>query len=135
MIGRAIIDVLDAVLPRAVRAAEVLAARLEAVADDRHLAVHAARCEDVNRTLERIEDVSGASDLELERLVVGIAAALAVLHCQRPVQAARLRVTGSLECALLHNGTMSRSSSRIRIAVVGLGHFAQAAVLPAIEQL
>jgi predicted dehydrogenase len=30
---------------------------------------------------------------------------------------------------------MSRSSSRIRIAVVGLGHFAQAAVLPAIEQL
>jgi glucose-fructose oxidoreductase len=30
---------------------------------------------------------------------------------------------------------MTRSSSRIRIAVVGLGHFAQAAVLPAIEQL
>jgi glucose-fructose oxidoreductase len=30
---------------------------------------------------------------------------------------------------------MSRSSSRIRIGVVGLGHFAQAAVLPAIEQL
>jgi predicted dehydrogenase len=30
---------------------------------------------------------------------------------------------------------MGRSSSRIRIAVVGLGHFAQAAVLPAIEQL
>jgi predicted dehydrogenase len=30
---------------------------------------------------------------------------------------------------------MSRSSSSIRIAVVGLGHFAQAAVLPAIEQL
>src|ERR1044071_3467289 len=30
---------------------------------------------------------------------------------------------------------MSLSSSRIRIAVVGLGHFAQAAVLPAIEQL
>lgn len=30
---------------------------------------------------------------------------------------------------------MSRTSSRIRIAVVGLGHFAQAAVLPAIEQL
>jgi glucose-fructose oxidoreductase len=30
---------------------------------------------------------------------------------------------------------MSRSSSRVRIAVVGLGHFAQAAVLPAIEQL
>jgi len=30
---------------------------------------------------------------------------------------------------------MSRSSSRIRIAVIGLGHFAQAAVLPALEQL
>jgi glucose-fructose oxidoreductase len=30
---------------------------------------------------------------------------------------------------------MSRPSSRVRIAVVGLGHFAQAAVLPAIEQL
>ncbi|HEX7842209.1 MAG TPA: Gfo/Idh/MocA family oxidoreductase [Kofleriaceae bacterium] len=30
---------------------------------------------------------------------------------------------------------MSRSSSRVRIAVIGLGHFAQAAVLPAIEQL
>jgi predicted dehydrogenase len=30
---------------------------------------------------------------------------------------------------------MTRSSSKIRIAVVGLGHFAQAAVLPAIEQL
>src|SRR5258705_12686254 len=31
--------------------------------------------------------------------------------------------------------SMSRSTSRIRIAVIGLGHFAQAAVLPAIEQL
>src|SRR4051812_29278032 len=30
---------------------------------------------------------------------------------------------------------MGRSSSRMRIAVVGLGHFAQVAVLPAIEQL
>src|ERR1041384_7815486 len=30
---------------------------------------------------------------------------------------------------------MSRSSSSVRIAVIGLGHFAQAAVLPAIEQL
>jgi glucose-fructose oxidoreductase len=30
---------------------------------------------------------------------------------------------------------MTRSSSTIRIAVIGLGHFAQAAVLPAIEQL
>ena len=30
---------------------------------------------------------------------------------------------------------MTRSSSKIRIAVAGLGHFAQAAVLPAIEQL
>jgi len=30
---------------------------------------------------------------------------------------------------------MSRGSSRIRIAVIGLGHFAQAAVVPAIEQL
>ena len=30
---------------------------------------------------------------------------------------------------------MTRSISQIRIAVIGLGHFAQAAVLPAIEQL
>jgi glucose-fructose oxidoreductase len=32
-------------------------------------------------------------------------------------------------------GIVNRSSSRIRIGVVGLGHFAQAAVLPAIAQL
>jgi glucose-fructose oxidoreductase len=31
--------------------------------------------------------------------------------------------------------SMSRSTSRIRFAVIGLGHFAQSAVLPAIEQL
>jgi predicted dehydrogenase len=31
--------------------------------------------------------------------------------------------------------SMTRASSRIRIAVIGQGHFAQAAVLPAIEQL
>ena len=30
---------------------------------------------------------------------------------------------------------MSRSTSRVRFAVIGLGHFAQSAVLPAIEQL
>lgn len=41
----------------------------------------------------------------------------------------------AVECALLSWWIMSRSVSRIRIAVIGLGHFAQAAVLPAIEQL
>ena len=30
---------------------------------------------------------------------------------------------------------MSRASRRLRMAVIGQGHFAQAAVLPAIEQL
>jgi predicted dehydrogenase len=36
---------------------------------------------------------------------------------------------------LAADSSMSRSTSRIRFAVIGLGHFAQAAVLPAIEQL
>src|SRR5262245_14869613 len=36
---------------------------------------------------------------------------------------------------LAERAGMSRSSSRVRIAVIGLGHFAQSAVLPAIEQL
>jgi predicted dehydrogenase len=41
----------------------------------------------------------------------------------------------ALEYGLLRIGAMSRSTSRIRFAVIGLGHFAQVAVLPAIEQL
>lgn len=40
-----------------------------------------------------------------------------------------------LECGLLPISSMTRSTSRIRFAVIGLGHFAQSAVLPAIEQL
>ena len=40
-----------------------------------------------------------------------------------------------LECGLLPISSISRSTSRIRFAVIGLGHFAQSAVLPAIEQL
>src|SRR5262245_6204971 len=36
---------------------------------------------------------------------------------------------------IARNSGMSRSSQRLRMAVIGQGHFAQAAVLPAIEQL
>jgi hypothetical protein len=61
------------------RTAEVLAARFHAMADDRHLAVVTARRERLDRALERIEDVSRSSDPELEGLVVGISAALAIL--------------------------------------------------------
>jgi len=45
------------------------------------------------------------------------------------------RALARLECGLLPMSNMSRSTSRIRFAVIGLGHFAQSAVLPAIEQL
>jgi predicted dehydrogenase len=51
------------------------------------------------------------------------------------VQATRRASVRRLECGLLPMSSMSRSTSRIRFGVIGLGHFAQAAVLPAIEQL
>jgi glucose-fructose oxidoreductase len=40
-----------------------------------------------------------------------------------------------MECTLLWTPYMSRLASRLRIAVIGQGHFAQAAILPAIAQL
>lgn len=90
MIGSAVQHIADAGLARAMRTAEVLAARLHAMADDRHLAVVAARREHVDGALKRVEDVRGPADLELECLVVGVAAALAVFHgLARGVQTSR----------------------------------------------
>src|SRR5689334_2840589 len=56
LVRSAIGDVLDPGLAGAVRAAEVLAARLDAVTDDRHLAMQATRREHLDRALERVED-------------------------------------------------------------------------------
>ena len=95
VIGRAIDHVGDPGLPSAVGAAVALTAGLVALADDRHLAVSAAWSERLDRTLERIEHVSGASHLHFERLVVGISTALAGLrHERQRLQGAR---------RLLHN--------------------------------
>src|SRR5689334_8797720 len=80
LVGRTVQDLLDALLAGAVRAAEELAARLEPVADDRHLAVEAARRDGLDRALERVEHVRRSPDRELERLVVRIAARLTGLH-------------------------------------------------------
>src|SRR4051812_35825542 len=72
---------LDARLLRAVGAAEEAAvARLQAVADDRHAAVVAARGELVDGALERIERVRLTVLRDLERLVVVVAAAVAGSH-------------------------------------------------------
>src|SRR6185436_6537829 len=79
-IGRSIGDLLDAAPARTVRAAEVLAARLDAVPDDRALAVDAARRQRLDRALERIERVGGPTDRDLECFVVGVSAALAGCH-------------------------------------------------------
>ena len=79
-VGRPIDDLPHAAPPRAVRAAEVLAARLDAVPDDRTLAVEAARRERLDRALEGVERVGGPTDRDLERFVIGVAAALTWRH-------------------------------------------------------
>src|SRR5687767_8796182 len=71
-VGRPVGDLGHPGLPRTVSAAEVLPARLHAMTDNRHLAVNAARREDLDRALERVEHVAGAADRDLERLVVGV---------------------------------------------------------------
>src|SRR3954463_15270529 len=83
---RAVLDLFDPRGARAVRTAEVLPARLHALPDDRHLAVKAARRERVDRALEAVEHVDGPSDRDLERLVVAVAAAFALLHVPAKLQ-------------------------------------------------
>ena len=92
MIVDAIDDLGDAGLTCAVSAAEVLTARFHAVTDDRHLAVIAPRGERVDCACERIEHVGGPTDRDLERLVVGVAAALASLHAQAMCKEKAVRV-------------------------------------------
>ncbi len=92
-IGGSIFYVGDARLTGAVRAAEVLAARLHAVADDGDLTVLTMWGERLDRTLERIEDVRGSTDRDFERLVVRVAAAFTGLHpylIVQPVRRARM---------------------------------------------
>jgi len=89
----AIRDLGDAFLARTMCAAEVLAARLHALPDDRHLAVKAPRREYVDRAGKGIKHMGRAADRDLERLVVGVAASLAGLHALDAVQ---------VECPLLH---------------------------------
>jgi glucose-fructose oxidoreductase len=119
-VGGSIAHVPDAGLSRTVRTAEVLTSRFHALSDDRHFAMHASWRECLDRALERVEHVRGSADRDLERFVVRVATAFTCLH-----EASRLQGT----CR------MSRATNRIRMAVIGQGHFAQAAVLPAIEQL
>src|SRR5262245_43924004 len=64
---------------RAVRAAVVELATLDAVADDAGAAVVADRREQLDRTLEAVEDVRFAAHDHLERLLVVVAADLAGL--------------------------------------------------------
>src|SRR5262249_6383250 len=77
---RAIRNIGDAGLTRAVSAAEILAARLHTVPDDRHLALMASWCERVDRALERVERVRRTADRDIERLVVVVEADFAHFH-------------------------------------------------------
>src|SRR5512147_849004 len=72
----AVAQTLHARVPRAVRAAEELAASLQAVTDDPAAAVVADRRHLLDRTLERIECVCRAGRRQRERLVVVVAAHL-----------------------------------------------------------
>ena len=130
-VGRAIDNVLHASHPGAVRAAKILSARFHAVANDRHFAVQTARSEHVNGARKRIESVRGSTDRDVEGLVVRVATDFAVLHAARQCKrhAGLLEATGT-RCCRSHMATLSNP---IRMAVVGLGDFAQA--VPAIKQL
>jgi len=84
--------------------------------------------------LERVERMGGPTDRDLEGLVVRVATALAGLHGDVRLQG-QGREDGPHGMRLAEPDPMSRVSQRLRMAVIGQGHFAQAAVLPAIEHL
>jgi len=66
--------------------AEDAALRFDTVADHAAAAVLADRCEGVDRALEAVEDVRRAAPVNLERLVVFIAADLTGRHALFPLR-------------------------------------------------
>jgi hypothetical protein len=100
-IRSAVGKLIDPRLPCTVGAAEVLSARLHAMANDRHLAVVTARREHMNRACEGIKRMCGASDRHVEGLVVRIAAALAGFHAASICKLCAADLL-SVEHALLH---------------------------------
>src|SRR5262245_2176822 len=80
VVSDAILDALHAAFSRAVRAAEDLVLRLDAVHHDAAPAVRAHRREQVNRAFEAVEHVRLATLLDGEGLVVRVSAYLATLH-------------------------------------------------------